>query len=106
MPSDSAFTIELYEYAKKIHGKVRASEIKATDNDLRGFLKSIISSHDHLRTLNLECNETRLKNTEAERRAAFEFAKQFALEQNWFSRERLRAMTVGELADLLHDDEN
>jgi hypothetical protein len=67
-------------------------------------LDELIKSHRHLRSLNLEMNdrwsaaiaESALKGEHA--------ARDLALKEGWFSREKLRSMSLEELSNYLVDE--
>lgn len=89
----------LQEYAKEIHGE--RSELMGDAH----FLRTLISSHRHLRSLNLENSEAIRAQAKQAHESAFEWAKNYALDHNWFSRGKLRSMTLAELAQELYEDE-
>ncbi len=89
----------LRDYAIEIHGE--RGEQFAADH----FLKMLISSHRHLRGLNLENSDAIRANAQKAHEQAFEWAKNYALDHDWFSRGKLRSMTLAELAQELYEDE-
>lgn len=89
---------QLRQYAVEIHGD------HGTDMELSYFVSMLISSHRHLRELNAITSDERRAAAQTERERAFDVARHEALTYHWFSREQLRAMTVAELADVLHEE--
>lgn len=81
----------LLEYAKEI-------------NVERLTLEDLIKSHRRLRDMNKENHEVWRQELILAVDRAEKNAKSTALEYGWFSRERLKTMTLGELANLLVDE--
>jgi len=67
--------------------------------------EKLIDSHRHIRAKAREYHD----DYRAQMNKGFEAGKQYyaevALKEDWFTRERLKSMTIGELANLLADYE-
>jgi hypothetical protein len=73
--------------------------------DFAKELKSLIKSHKFLREEALKTNEQMRKEMDEWRKAETARIEKVLEEAEWFSRGKLRSMTVGELADVLEDNE-
>ena len=69
-------------------------------------LDQLIDAHRSLREHRLKTDAITKAEIEKERQRGEENGRQFALENNWFSRERLREIRVGELVNLLADEKD
>ena len=95
-----------------LHGETRSADVKeqlaAYSAELKLInpltIEDLINSHRHLRSLNLErVEQWRTAMREAADKGV-QAAQEAALDRGWFSRERLRSMSLGELADLLAEN--
>lgn len=66
-------------------------------------LEELIDSHRNMRKARLEAGAAATAALEEGRERGREEAKAYALENDWFSRSQLKAMTLGELANKLTD---
>lgn len=67
-------------------------------------LESLISSHRRLREANAVAEEDRRAALAEAAQRGTDLAKQEALKNGWFSRERLKSMTLAELSQLLNEE--
>lgn len=74
--------------------------------DLHGALtlESLINSHRHLRTLNLERHQEWQAEVKKGYDAGYTNGRAQAIEYDFLSRDALRSMTLAELAAILHED--
>ena len=66
----------------------------------------LIDSHKRLREMAIETNEARRDTLQKAWDYGAKMAQEQAISYGWFSRERLRAMSIGELADVLNEVES
>lgn len=114
LDADTVFN-ELYNYGVSIHGEMVLKDgynveksIKTGEEvqvkRLRMTLSDLIRSHSHLRSLNLENNEQLIKNAQEARNRAYNQAYEYALQHEFISVERLRKMTMQEIANLIGEE--
>lgn len=67
-------------------------------------LRNLIDSHRTLRNISLKDVKEKMNEVEAARKRAYADAKECATTYDWFSKERLKGLTIGELVQLLYEE--
>lgn len=96
-----AYADNVKEQLSKYSVEIRSTNTFNIREDIT--LDELIESHRTLRNMHKKFNEERNAAMQEAREWASADFKKNAETYDWFSRERLKAMTIGELVELLHD---